>query len=519
MASPTASAAFAVPLPVLVVNDRDGVQHRGTLQLPRRAPAAAPGRPSSADLARLRPLMRALGDALAAQEEGLDPERLSRTYAALMAELQEVAGMGVHAVELTPATLAHVLPEGEEEDEEDEEGDEKGNAQLAELPEGLRALAGEVRELVVRSTRLAMVPGWVGELTRLEALEVSGDVDSEEPNSVLKSLPASLGQLGALKQLTLAWLGGLEVLPDAVVRLTSLGSLTIEWCGKLRALPRGIGKLGALRELTLYGLDELQEMPDLIGLTALGSLTIETCGKLRALPRGIGKLGALKKFTLYGLNEQHEMPDTIGRMTALEHLTLHCCSKLRTLPASIMHLSRLQKLCISEVPEDLSCIEALTALHELCLDVADYAQGSRAFTALSRSLPCLQQLQVLGLRASGVVALQAGDVLAIGRALKAWPLPLLHDVEGLLRLSTCWRALGLPGAAADEDWTNATTLDYFRVQQQKVAAFASGMHWRLGAASGVSWLDEQALVMIADEVLGGWGLLKEWRQELVAAKV
>ena len=201
------SAAFAVPLPVLVVNDRDGVQHRGTLQLPRRAPAS-PGRPpSSADLARLRPLMSALGDALAAQEEGLDPERLSRTYAALMAELQEVAGMGVHAVELTPAMLAPVLPEGEEE----------GNAQLAEVPEGLRALAGEMRELAVRSTRLAVVPGWVGELTRLEALEVSGDVDYEEPNAVLKSLPASLGQLGALKQLTLAWLGGLEVLPDAVV--------------------------------------------------------------------------------------------------------------------------------------------------------------------------------------------------------------------------------------------------------------------------------------------------------------
>jgi hypothetical protein len=45
-------------------------------------------------------------------------------------------------------------------------------------------------------------------------------------------------------------------------------SLTIEWCGKLRALPRGLGKLGALKQLTLRGLDELQEMPDLIGLTA-----------------------------------------------------------------------------------------------------------------------------------------------------------------------------------------------------------------------------------------------------------
>ena len=100
------------------------------------------------------------------------------------------------------------------------------------------------------------------------------------------------------------------------------------------------------------------------------------------------------------------MPDTIGRLTSLEHLTLHCCRSLRTLPASIMHLTRLQKLCLSKVPlEDMPCIEALTALHELRLDVADYAHGSRAFTALSRSLPCLQQLQVLDLRASGVVAL------------------------------------------------------------------------------------------------------------------
>ncbi len=119
----------------------------------------------------------------------------------------------------------------------------------------------------------------------------------------------------------------------------------------------------------------------------------------------------------------------------------------------------------------MPCIEALTALHELRLDVADYAHGSRAFTALSRALPCLQQLQVLRLRASDVdddgellyVAFQARDVLAIGRALKAWPMPLLHDVdvdddddersedeladaEEKMRLSTCWRALGLPRA-------------------------------------------------------------------------
>ena len=132
-------------------------------------------------------------------------------------------------------------------------------------------------------------------------------------------------------------------------------------------------RLGTLRELTLRELNELQEMPDLIGLTALGSLTIEDCGKLRALPRGIGELGALKEFTLRGLKKLQEMPDTIGRMTALECLTLDRCRKVRTLPGVNLHLSRLQKLWILEVPlEDMPCIEALTALHELRLDVADY---------------------------------------------------------------------------------------------------------------------------------------------------
>ena len=42
--------------------------------------------------------------------------------------------------------------------------------------------------------------------------------------------------------------------------------------------------------------------------------------------------------------------------------------------------------------------------------------------------------------------------------------------------------------------TNARTLEFLSMQQHKVAVFASGMHARLGAASGVLWLNEQALV-------------------------
>ncbi len=460
-----ASPAFAVSLPVLVEDVVTGVRCRGALQLPRRATHEPPGKPSGAVLARLAPLLRAHGDALDAQTEGLDPERLSRTYAALMAALQEAAGMRVDAVELTPATLRDVLPACG--------GGRADRAQLAELPEGLRALAGELRELKVESTRLAEVPDeWVGELTRLEVLNI-GAGGYGVRNTELRALPASLGQLGALKQLTLCTLTALEEMPDTLGRMTSLTSLTMDHCEKLKTLPASIGQLGALKQLTLCGLDALEEMPD-----------------------------------------------TLGRLTSLEDLTLTNCRQLKALPASIMLLSRLQHLEIDECPlQDMPCIEILTALRTLYLDITDYTHGSRAFKSLSRSLPCLQQLDNLRLsgraEAGNRVAIRTEDVLAVGRALRAWPLPLLRDVQHDdaqpgIRLSTCWQALGLPAAAAD--WSNATTLEFFRVQQHKVAAFASGMHARLGAASGVAGLDEQTLVMIADEVLGGWGLLREWRQ-------
>ena len=52
-------------------------------------------------------------------------------------------------------------------------------------------------------------------------------------------------------------------------------------------------------------------------------------------------------------------------------------------------------------------------------------------------------------------------------------------------------------------------MEHFREQQSKVATFASGLYRRLGAGSIVSQLDEQMLMLIADEVR----LRREWRGE------
>jgi len=81
-------------------------------------------------------------------------------------------------------------------------------------------------------------------------------------------------------------------------------------------------------------------------------------------------------------------------------------------------------------------------------------------------------------------------------------------------LKSGWQALGLPPEAAE--WDNTTILEHWRVQQHKVAAFASGLHVRLGAASQVSSLSDAALVLVADEVLSGWTLLKLLQRERLA---
>ena len=215
-----------------------------------------------------------------------------------------------------------------------------GRGQLAQMPEGLRALAGGLRELKVLSARLAEVPAWVGDLTKLEDLTLGGDNKGAVANTELTALPVNLFQLGALKH------------------------------------------------LTLQTLAKLQEMPDASGLTLLESLTIEHCHKLTALPAGLFQLGALKQLTLRWLSGLQEVPDILGRMTPRERLTLSACHELRALPASIMHLTRLQHLEIDRCPlQDMPCIEALTALRNLDLRVNDYTPASRTFQALSRALP------------------------------------------------------------------------------------------------------------------------------------
>jgi hypothetical protein len=122
------------------------------------------------------------------------------------------------------------------------------------------------------------------------------------------------------------------------------------------------------------------------------------------------------------------------------------------------------------------------------------------------------------------------ELAALGRSLRAWPPPSLEDFSTCNRdsgqsqfaplastevmagsLYRCADELALPTTA--EGWSNRTILDFFRTQQGKILAFASGLHGRLGAESSVALLDEQAVLLVADALMGGWRLQLQWQRE------
>ena len=399
-------------------------------------------------------------------------------------------------------------------------------------------------ESIARLTSLETLHiGFCPALRELPAMNAMPALRSLTLYGCVSKLPACLGGWG-LQHLALGVCHQLENLPASLSRLTSLETLLIKNCSTLQELPATSAKTH-LTSLTLHG-SALKELPCFGGMTALRHLTLGNLDELTRLPlsmrnfsglctlelcgcRGITELpsiGSLLSLETLHINicALRELPASIAVFTALHTLELASFPRLRALPTSIGALTALTKLtlCDCALTDVPSSIKSLTKLRTLALHVPAAArQDIRVFRTLAHALPALRLLQHLDLCGLG-----EDNVLALGRSLKAWPLPSLDFDNSIwltpayppmgMQLQRCRQALALPPDAAS--WDNTAILLYWRVQQHKVAAFASGLHARLGAASRVSLLNDTVLVLIADEVLGGWSLLKLWHRERRARK-
>ena len=199
----------------------------------------------------------------------------------------------------------------------------------------------------------------------------------------------------------------------------------------------------------------------------------------------------------------------MGELTALT--SLHINAPLSTVPLSM---------------------RSLTALRELTLDANGYFSADHGdpqialFTDLSFCLPALCNLRKLRLAApkSSSLAQRENDTLAIGLALRSWPMPFLdltktnfpgmrlygdmynntrkHDPFAFKLL---WRMLGLPAEAAK--WDDVRILEHWRAQPPKTLAFASATHKRLGQVSPCANFPDIAMLMVTNE-LSGWDDLR-----------
>jgi GTPase SAR1 family protein len=211
---------------------------------------------------------------------------------------------------------------------------------LVALPAELRACAGRVRALAVRSERLEALPAWLGELTRLMELRVGGwweFAEKEMHYCPLRDLPKEVGQLTRLQQLDLSYCSGLTVLPAGLGALTRLQELDLSECSGLTALPVELGVLTRLQKLIMVECSGLTALPAGLGaLTRLQKLDLSYCSGLKALPVELGALTGLQKLDLSGCSGLTALPVELGALTGLRELDMSFCPALHTPPARVV---------------------------------------------------------------------------------------------------------------------------------------------------------------------------------------
>jgi Leucine-rich repeat (LRR) protein len=209
-----------------------------------------------------------------------------------------------------------------------------------------------------RMYSLKALPANFWQLNKLEALTL-------ESLTSITELSEEISQLGALKLLTLQEINLINTLPASLGRLDKLEALNLACLRSITALPEEIGQLNALKSLTLSGMSGLNALPEnLWQLNKLETLILGPLCISTPLEK-ISQLKALNSLTLAGLHFITALPEEIGQLNALKSLELNYLSKLKALPTSIGQLSKLESLTLKDLrsitalPEEMSQLKTL----------------------------------------------------------------------------------------------------------------------------------------------------------------
>ncbi|KFX77168.1 leucine-rich repeat domain-containing protein [Ralstonia solanacearum] len=235
----------------------------------------------------------------------------------------------------------------------------QGNPKLESLPQSFGQLSG-LQALTLTDNHIRALPSMRG-ASSLQTMTVA--------EAALEKLPADFSTLGNLAHLSLSDTK-LRELPADIGNLQALKTLTLRNNEKLGALPASIKQLPHLEELTLSG-NRFRELPSLNGASGLKTLTVENTSlaslpadfdalckhltqltlsntQLLELPASVGALSRLTSLTLTKNARLEALPDdSVRRLKNVQMIDLSDCPRLRTLPQSIGALSNLRTLDLS----------------------------------------------------------------------------------------------------------------------------------------------------------------------------
>jgi len=186
-------------------------------------------------------------------------------------------------------------------------------------------LEGRLQSLNVRwMRRLCVLPVSMGRLTGLQTLDSRLELEGLD---ALEEVPASVGGLTGLKQLTISMCYALGTLPASIGRLTGLQTLVLEYLRALGEVPASVGGLTGLRKFMIIECYALGELPDSIGLlTGLLELCVRGT-PMRDMPASMEALTALRRLTVGGCGDSSKAYKTLARclpsMRLLQSLELY----------------------------------------------------------------------------------------------------------------------------------------------------------------------------------------------------
>ncbi|MCW3105344.1 MAG: leucine rich repeat domain containing protein [Bacteroidetes bacterium] len=210
------------------------------------------------------------------------------------------------------------------------------------------------------------LPPEIGQMKQLRHLELG--------KSKLTSLPASIGNLDALRELSVSSNWGQSIsIPKEIGRLSKLEKLTLSYC-HIKSLPDEICELANLQTLNLWD-NSLTELPAGIGNLQKLSILYAEGNSLKTLPRGLYSLLSLKQLGLAN-NELTELDSNIYKLSALEDLDLEGNVNLKRLPDSFKNLRMLREVGLSnthitQLPASLLNNASITNI-TLCKTIIDH---------------------------------------------------------------------------------------------------------------------------------------------------